>query len=468
MPSSLMAGSSACALSMQLAPNQLRLALHRRGRGPQSPPCSVVASAQTTVSANGKRTSTRPLPRTQEELQLAAGILGTVRKSIKGSTTMPCDLLLVTSWEESSIEQTIEDETCIEDWIQGAGVSPTSISQGFATSKGPLKPTMQDYFVAVSDSLGALWALSPATWRTSSASSTSSVHSHPHRQHHHHPHLPHHASSAPFCLTAVFDGHGAGDHAARSAQEGVLAAVAGDGELLDYLADSLQQPGVSPGPLAAVTAALRRTFRDMDERICAEAEARKLPHDGTTALLSLQVGPKLFTANAGDCRALLCRDGAATRLSRDHSPDLPTERRRIEAASGRVACVRGTWRVVLPVGDGSSAKVCAVSRGFGDRDFKSPARLISPDPEVSAVQLAPRRDTFLLHASDGLWCCVGDQEAVERVQRVVDKFSVMTSLATRKQHAAAAKAAAQELVQLARDRGSLDDITVIVTLFDWE
>lgn len=42
----------------------------------------------------------------------------------------------------------------------------------------------------------------------------------------------------------------------------------------------------------------------------------------------------------------------------------------------------------------------------------------------------------------------------------------MTSLT--QQRAAAAKAAAQQLVRLARDRGSLDDITVVVTLFDWE
>lgn len=85
-------------------------------------------------------------------------------------------------------------------------------------------------------------------------------------------------------------------------------------------------------------------------------------HDGTTALVSVQVGPKLYTANAGDCRAVLCRDGRALRLSRDHKPELPEERQRIEEAGGRVANVRGTWRVVLPLADGCTAKVCSVSR----------------------------------------------------------------------------------------------------------
>lgn len=87
--------------------------------------------------------------------------------------------------------------------------------------------------------------------------------------------------------------------------------------------------------------------------------------DGTTALVSVQVGPVLYTANAGDSRAVLCRDGAALRLSRDHKPELLAERRRIEAAGGRVANVRGTWRVVLPLPNGVSAKVCSVSRCVG-------------------------------------------------------------------------------------------------------
>eukprot|EP00198_Chlamydomonas_reinhardtii_P009546 XP_001698883.1 predicted protein [Chlamydomonas reinhardtii] len=47
-----------------------------------------------------------------------------------------------------------------------------------------------------------------------------------------------------------------------------------------------------------------------------------------------------------------------------------------------------------------------------------------------------------------------------------EQFTGMTSFNT--QHAAAAKAAAQELVKLARDRGSMDDITVVVTLYDWD
>ncbi len=78
-----------------------------------------------------------------------------------------------------------------------------------------MKSGMQDYFAAVSDGLGALWALAPPEWQASRMLSCA------------------YHQAAPFSLTAVFDGHGAGDHAARTAQESVLHAIASDERLLD-------------------------------------------------------------------------------------------------------------------------------------------------------------------------------------------------------------------------------------------
>ncbi|GIL86071.1 hypothetical protein Vretimale_13899 [Volvox reticuliferus] len=441
---SALVGSHAHALTSQLSPPQLRLGPHRRGRGALTVSGVVTTPAYATVSANGKIPGMRPLPTSREDLQ--GGLLGTMKSRFGSTPIIPCELFLVTSWEEVSLELA-SDEPCPMEWLPGSGVSPSAISQGFATSKGPVKQTMQDFFVAVSDAFGALMPLTPPAWRASQG-----------------PAILHH-SGAPFCLTAVFDGHGSGDHAARTAQESVLAAVASDTALLDCFARNMDQLGVGPEVLPTLTAAFRRSFAELDAKICAEGEARGLPHDGTTALVSVQVGPKLYTANAGDCRAVLCRGGRAVRLSRDHKPELPEERTRIEAAGGRVASVRGTWRVVLPLADGCTAKVCSVSRGFGDRDFKA-ASLISAEPDVAAVVLAPHLDAFAIHASDGLWGAVNDQEAVDLVAEVIDKFTGMTSFNT--QHAAAAKAAAQDLVKLARDRGSMDDVTVVVTLYDWD
>ena len=50
---------------------------------------------------------------------------------------------------------------------------------------------------------------------------------------------------------------------------------------------------------------------------------------GTTAIVVLMTKDKYFTANIGDSRAVLCRNGKAVPLSTDHKPDLPSEHNRI-------------------------------------------------------------------------------------------------------------------------------------------
>jgi hypothetical protein len=50
---------------------------------------------------------------------------------------------------------------------------------------------------------------------------------------------------------------------------------------------------------------------------------RQGTRDGATALVVLRLGGVLYSAHAGDSRAVLCRDGAAHRLTEDHKPHLP-------------------------------------------------------------------------------------------------------------------------------------------------
>lgn len=57
---------------------------------------------------------------------------------------------------------------------------------------------------------------------------------------------------------------------------------------------------------------------------------------GTTACVVLIRGNTLYVANAGDSRAVLCRNGVAVDLSHDHKPEDEIERTRIERAGGKV------------------------------------------------------------------------------------------------------------------------------------
>ena len=147
---------------------------------------------------------------------------------------------------------------------------------------------------------------------------------------------------------------------------------------------------------------------------------------GTVALLS---PGRLVVAHVGDSRAVLCRrNGTAFDLCADHRPS-----GRALAAQAEVARVAaaGAW-----VADGRVMGILAVSRAFGDYEFKGgrqeflahgTARGLWPPaaaagkslaaapvvatPDVSEVVLA-ESDQFVIIASDGLWDCTTSAQAV--------------------------------------------------------
>ena len=69
---------------------------------------------------------------------------------------------------------------------------------------------------------------------------------------------------------------------------------------------------------------------------CCESLFQPGTDSGCTAVVVLMREDKLFVANAGDSRCVLCRDGVAVELSFDHKPEDDSERTRIEAAGGKV------------------------------------------------------------------------------------------------------------------------------------
>lgn len=71
----------------------------------------------------------------------------------------------------------------------------------------------------------------------------------------------------------------------------------------------------------------------------------------------------LHVANVGDCRAVLCRGGDAVVITTDHTPSVPSEAARVEAAGGFVS--RGRVNGIL-----------GVSRSFGDIHCKVRAALL--------------------------------------------------------------------------------------------
>lgn len=192
---------------------------------------------------------------------------------------------------------------------------------------------------------------------------------------------------------------------------------------------------------------------------------------GSTATVALVAPGRVVVAHCGDSRAVLCTAGGTTlEVTRDHRPAGRGLGQQAEAA--RVLAT-GAW-----VADGRVMGVLAVSRAFGDFEFKDGrnaflaggaaqglwpaaqaegrALLTAPvvaTPEVSEVPLPEGAFQFLLLASDGLWDAITSQQAV---------LYVRTELA---RNGGDAQAAAAKLAEHAvKRRRSQDNVAAIVVM----
>ncbi|RPB15836.1 PP2C-domain-containing protein [Morchella conica CCBAS932] len=112
----------------------------------------------------------------------------------------------------------------------------------------------------------------------------------------------------------------------------------------------------------------------------------------------------LYTANVGDARIVLCRNGKALRLSYDHKGSDENEGKRVANAGGLILNNRVNG-------------VLAVTRALGDSYMKE---LVTGHPYTTETVLQPEADEFIILACDGLWDVCSDQEAVDLVHAVKD------------------------------------------------
>ncbi|XP_066335152.1 probable protein phosphatase 2C 74 [Miscanthus floridulus] len=221
----------------------------------------------------------------------------------------------------------------------------------------------------------------------------------------------------------VFDGHGgraAVDFVSERLSKNVVSAVLAAAGTTETRREALSED--------AVSAAIKEAYLATDSELLTKHQDAS---GGACAATAVVKGGDLYVAHLGDCRAVLSRDGSAAALTADHTCAAEDERARIEREGGYVSrSGSGVWRV-----QGS----LAVSRAFGDGALK---QWVVAEPAVTRVPLAAGCE-FLVIASDGLWDKISNQEAVDVVSR---------SRAT----------ACRELVDMARRRGSRDDVTVMV------
>ena len=149
---------------------------------------------------------------------------------------------------------------------------------------------------------------------------------------------------------------------------------------------------IAPAAAAAVKAAAEPANQNSgsDPSVVSQVKAALSASNSATNLPKLQESATrqrvLYTANVGDARIVLCRNGKALRLSYDHKGSDENEGKRILNAGGLILNSRVNG-------------VLAVTRALGDAYMKE---LVTGHPYTTETVIQPDMDEFLILACDGV------------------------------------------------------------------
>ena len=171
-------------------------------------------------------------------------------------------------------------------------------------------------------------------------------------------------------------------------------------------------------------AVIQKAFLDFDEHIASLKMLVDFDGEikgGSTAVCLWIRENIIISANTGDSRAIMSINRRAVEITRDHKPYKKVETIRIKRAGGFVAANRVNG-------------ILAVSRAFGDFMFKTDKKLAKDKQLVTAlpdVRIFEMDDNleFIILASDGLWDCLSNQEAVDFVWSKIKQNQALEDIA---------------------------------------
>ena len=266
-------------------------------------------------------------------------------------------------------------------------------------------------------------------------------------------------------IFGVMDGHG-GDFTSEFAADHFMRFFSSSNRLKKYANMSIEDQSNVPG-IECIRLALNETFSKLDAEIRKQQIKRnnellklskqqelaegspaprvKYERSGSTCIVVLVTPSHIISANAGDSRAILRRNGNILPLSFDHKPNNIPELERINLASGFVKCKRV---------DGD----LAVSRGLGDFSYKSNELLpveqqkVIPNPEF-VIYPRSKDDEFMVLACDGIWDVASNEQCGSFVQSLLDEGESDLGLIC------------EESIDTCLDKNSRDNMTIAMVTF---
>jgi protein phosphatase PTC1 len=223
----------------------------------------------------------------------------------------------------------------------------------------------------------------------------------------------------------VYDGHG-GETAAKFCEDHLPKAV--ESELAGFKDEDFDNDD-------KVRDAIQKGYRKADEDM--KSTVASAGACVVTAVIKRfsDNRRKIFVANLGDSRAVLIRDGAALRLSKEHKSSDPEEQKRILDNKG----------FIDP--NGRVNAILAVTRALGDHNMKGPGKDFVSNEIYYRSETVTDKDVALILACDGLWDVVTEEDAAKVLLGEMDKETKLT---------------ARALLAQAMRSGSTDNITVLV------
>ncbi|KAL3083026.1 hypothetical protein niasHS_010828 [Heterodera schachtii] len=245
---------------------------------------------------------------------------------------------------------------------------------------------------------------------------------------------------------AVFDGHAGSKVAFHSAQN-LLQTLLNTAEF-QAVKEELKTngPKITEKAKSLIQDGIRMGFLELDSSLGELQGGGERERSGTTAICAILTPDYVFFANLGDSRGLLSRRSNTIFSTEDHKPYLEKERERIIKAGGSVMIQRVNGSL-------------AVSRALGDFEYKSvpglcvTEQLVSPEPDIYIVPRDKEDDEFLVLACDGIYDVLANEDLCALVR---------SRLSVTDDH----KMASNQVLDVCLSKGSRDNMTMIVVIFD--
>ena len=139
-------------------------------------------------------------------------------------------------------------------------------------------------------------------------------------------------------------------------------------------------------------------YLKIDQEVLKSQQALNI-QGGSTALCAYMSSNSLYLANAGDCKAVVIRNGLPVSLNIEHRANNEEERKNVENRGGFVFEKKGANSSRFLV-----QGALELTRSIGDPHYKE---FITCEPDIVDYKL-DQDDQYIIMASDGFWNVIFD------------------------------------------------------------